>query len=54
VQQKLSPWAWFVGFWGIGTYRRNDVVDVRYELAGQPRLAHALPVQAPAARPKLT
>lgn len=47
VQQKLGPWAWIVGFWGIGTYRRNDVIDVRYELHGQPKLAHALPVQAP-------
>ena len=52
VQQKLSPWAWFVGFWGIGTYRRNDVVDVRYELHGQPKLAHALTVQPPAPRVK--
>jgi hypothetical protein len=50
VQQKLSPWAWFLGFWGIGTYKRNDVIDVRYELQGQPRLAHALPVEAPAPR----
>jgi hypothetical protein len=50
VQQKLSPWAWFLGFWGIGTYKRNDVVDVRYELEGQPRVAHALPVQPPAPR----
>jgi hypothetical protein len=47
VQQKLSPWAWFFGFWGIGTYKRNDVVDVRYEQQGQPRVAHALPVQPP-------
>ncbi|MBV9311890.1 MAG: hypothetical protein JOZ73_13755, partial [Solirubrobacterales bacterium] len=36
VNQKLGPWAWFIGFWGIGTYKRNDVVDVRYERDGQP------------------
>jgi hypothetical protein len=47
VQQKLSPWAWFVGFWGIGTYKRNDVVDVRYEVHGQPTVAHALEVTPP-------
>ena len=47
VQQKLSPWAWFLGFWGIGTYKRNDVVDVRYEARGQPMVAHALEVTPP-------
>jgi hypothetical protein len=47
VQQRLSPWAWFLGFWGIGTYKRNDVVDVRYEVRGQPTVAHALEVTPP-------
>ena len=47
VQQKLSPWAWFVGFWGIGTYRRNDEIDVRYEVQGRPTVAHALAVIPP-------
>jgi len=47
IQQKLSPWAWFMGFWGIGTYKRNDEVDVRYELNGRPTVAHALPVIPP-------
>ena len=47
VQQKLSRWAWFVGFWGIGTYKRNDEVDVRYELDGRPMVAHALEVIPP-------
>jgi hypothetical protein len=50
VQQKLSPWAWFLGFWGIGTYKRNDEVDVRYELDGRPMVAHALAVIPPAER----
>jgi hypothetical protein len=36
VQQKLGVRAWLLGFWGIGTYKRNDEVDVRYELDGQP------------------
>ncbi len=52
VQQKLSPGAWFLGFWGIGTYKRNDEVDVRYELDGQPRVAHALRVIAPGEQSK--
>jgi hypothetical protein len=39
VQQKLGPWAWFLGFWGIGTYKRNDDVDLRYEVDGQPAVA---------------
>jgi hypothetical protein len=44
VQQKLGPWAWFLGFWGIGTYKRNDEVDIRYEIDGRPALAHGLPI----------
>jgi hypothetical protein len=47
VNQKLGPWAWFMGFWGIGTYKRNDEVDVRYELDGQPMVAHALEIIPP-------
>jgi hypothetical protein len=47
VQQKLGPWAWILGFWGIGTYKRNDEVDVRYEVDGQPRVANALEVTPP-------
>lgn len=45
VQQKLGPWAWFMGFWGIGTYKRNDEVDVRYELDGRPMVAHGLEIR---------
>jgi hypothetical protein len=43
---KLGFRAWFLGFWGVGTYKRNDEVDVRYEAGGQPRVAHALPLVA--------
>jgi hypothetical protein len=39
VRQKLSGWAWIIGFWGIGTYKRNDEVDVRYEIRGRPTVA---------------
>ncbi len=47
VSQKLGLWAWLVGFWGIGTYKRNDEVDVRYESGGQPMVAHALKITPP-------
>jgi len=42
VQQKLGLRAWLIGFWGIGTYKRNDEVDVRYEVNGQPMVAQGL------------
>jgi hypothetical protein len=45
VQQKLGIRAWLLGFWGIGTYRRNDEVDVRYEVEGHPMVAQGLEVQ---------
>ncbi len=47
VSQKLGLRAWLLGFWGIGTYKRNDEIDVRYELNGQPMLAHALEIRPP-------
>jgi hypothetical protein len=47
VRQKLSGWAWFLGFWGIGTYARNDEIDVRYEIDGRPMVASALEVTPP-------
>lgn len=45
VQQKLGIRAWLLGFWGIGTYRRNDEVDVRYEVDGRPMVAQGLEVR---------
>jgi hypothetical protein len=50
VREKLGAWAWFLGFWGIGTYKRNDEVDVRYEVRGQPRVAHALDIIPPSSQ----
>jgi hypothetical protein len=47
VQQKLSAWEWFMGLWGIGTYKRNDEVDVRYEVEGRPLVAQGLEVTPP-------
>jgi hypothetical protein len=44
---KLGAGRWFLGAWGIGTYRKNDSVDVAWEVDGQPRVAHALDIEKP-------
>jgi hypothetical protein len=46
---RLGFWRWFWGAWGIGTYRRDDQVDVAWDVEGHPRVAHKLPVE-PAGR----
>ncbi len=45
-KDKISGWRWFVGAWGVGTYRQHDSIDVRYELDGQPKLAEGLDIIA--------
>ena len=44
---RLGFWRWFLGAWGIGTYRRNDEVDVRYTRDGRTLVAQGLPVTPP-------
>jgi hypothetical protein len=44
---QLGFGRWFLGAWGIGTYRKNDTVDVAWEVDGQPRVAHALDIEKP-------
>ncbi len=39
-KDRISGWRWFLGAWGVGTYRQNDTVDIRYEVGGAPRVAH--------------
>ncbi len=51
VTGKLGLRAWLLGFWGIGTYKRNDEVDVSYELDGRPMVAHALAIIPPESGP---
>jgi hypothetical protein len=41
---RLGLWRWFLGAWGIGTYRQNDSVDVKYEVRGMPQLAEGLAI----------
>ncbi len=45
-KDRISKWRWFVGAWGVGTYRQNDSVDVRYERAdGSPAVAEGLEIE---------
>ncbi len=44
---RLGAGRWFLGAWGIGTYRQNDTVDVAWEVDGRPRVAHALDIEKP-------
>jgi hypothetical protein len=46
VKDKVSGWRWFLGAWGVGTYRQNDSVDVRYTLDGRPMVAEGLDITA--------
>ena len=36
-KDRVSGWRWLLGAWGIGTYRQDDTIDVRYEVDGEPR-----------------
>ena len=43
---RLGFWRWAIGAIGIGTYRPDHSVDVRYETPdGQPMVAERLPVE---------
>jgi hypothetical protein len=45
-KDKISGWRWFLGAWGVGTYRQDDSVDVRYERAdGTPAVAEKLDIE---------
>jgi hypothetical protein len=43
-KDRVSGWRWFLGAWGIGTYRQDDAVDVCYEAEGDVRVAHAIAI----------
>ena len=43
VKDVISKRRWFLGAWGVGTYRKDDSVDVAWTAAdGTPRVAHRL------------
>lgn len=45
-KDRISGWRWFLGAWGVGTYRQHDSVDVRWTAPdGSPRLAEALDIE---------
>jgi hypothetical protein len=49
---KLGFWRWLMMFLAIaGTYRRNDSVDVQYEVRGEVRVATGLDIEGPVASP---
>ncbi len=39
ARDRVSGWRWLVGAFGVGTYRQDDSVDVRYERDGTSRVA---------------
>ena len=45
ARDRVSGWRWLVGAFGIGTYRQDDSVDVRYERNGRPRVAESLAIE---------
>jgi hypothetical protein len=44
ARDQVSGWRWLVGAFGIGTYRQDDSVDVRYERGGR-NLVAQLPIE---------
>jgi hypothetical protein len=46
-KDRISKRRWFLGAWGVGTYKQDDSIDVRYEAAdGSPRVAEGLEIEA--------
>ena len=45
-KDRISKWRWFLGAWGVGTYRQDDSVDIRYERDdGTPAVAEKLDIE---------
>jgi hypothetical protein len=38
---RISLWRWLLGAFGVGTYRQDDTVDIRYAVDGEMRVKHA-------------
>lgn len=44
-KDKISGWRWALGAWGVGTYRQDDSVDVRWSRPdGSPAVAEQLEI----------
>jgi hypothetical protein len=45
-KDQISGWRWLLGAFGVGTYRQDDSVDVRYERPdGSPAVAQKLDIE---------
>ncbi|HEX4837508.1 MAG TPA: hypothetical protein VFV03_03155 [Solirubrobacteraceae bacterium] len=45
-KDRISKRRWLLGAWGVGTYKQDDSIDVRYEAPdGSPRVAEALEIE---------
>ncbi len=51
AKDTISKKRWLIGAFGVGTYRQNDSVDVRYETSRGVRLAEGLPIIDPSEPP---
>lgn len=51
-RDDISRRRWFLGAWGVGTYRQDDVVDVRYEVNDTPQVAHRLEIRTEPGEPR--
>jgi hypothetical protein len=51
AKDTISKKRWLIGAFGVGTYRQNDSVDVRYETDRGVRLAEGLPILEPQTGP---
>jgi hypothetical protein len=50
-KDRISKRRWLLGAWGVGTYRQDDTIDVRYDAPdGTPKVAHALDIVSDADR----
>lgn len=45
AKDRISKWRWLVGAFGVGTYRQNDSVDVRYQAGERTLLAQGLEIE---------
>lgn len=46
-KDRISKRRWLLGAWGVGTYRQNDSVDVRFNAPdGSPRVAEGLEIES--------
>jgi hypothetical protein len=45
-KDRISGWRWLLGAWGVGTYRQDDSVDLRYTTAdGSSHVAEGLEIE---------